>query len=126
MRTVTIYRNAIAPPGVCAKCGSQDRDWFVDLGFSTNMEQRIGDLDIPIWVEDAVVYLCCECINGLMDDIQRAYDEFAPVNDITVPYKHGTNDCGSISIDPTAEPDDREAYVYNREPEFEITFPAAI
>jgi hypothetical protein len=84
-RTVAIYENPIMEPGVCARCASQDKDWFVDLGLiitgertnPNNVREPVGsDYTYPnLWFEGAIFY-CCDCINNLVTDVSRKLEEF--------------------------------------------------
>ena len=75
MREVSIFSNPVAAPGVCAKCGSQDNDWFVDLGFEAEMHKFDDSINLPTWF-DGVVYLCCDCTNNLYTDLLRKFGQF--------------------------------------------------
>lgn len=74
-REITIYSNPVAAPGVCAKCGSQNKEWFVDLGFELEMQKFDTSIDLPVWL-DGVVYLCCDCINDLVATVGRRFEVF--------------------------------------------------
>ena len=74
-REITIFNNPVAAPGVCAKCGSQDKEWFADLGFELEMQKFEPSINLPIWL-DGVVYLCCDCINNLVTDVTRKFEIF--------------------------------------------------
>jgi len=74
-REILIFNNPVAAPGVCAKCGSQNKDWFVDLGFELEMQKFEPIMDLPVWL-DGVVYLCCDCINDLVVTVGRKFEVF--------------------------------------------------
>lgn len=82
---VAIYSNPVALPGVCCKCGSQDKDWFVDLGFDYEMKTCLPDNPYPVSI-DGVMYLCCDCINSLYLDINRKLDQFEENKVLLVPF----------------------------------------
>ena len=83
MRTLTIYNNPVAAPGVCARCGSQDKDWFADMGFELDMNKYEPSLNLPVWF-DGIVYLCCDCVNDIISDLRKAYKHFQIDHDVKV------------------------------------------
>lgn len=97
MREVTILSNPVAEPGVCMKCGSQERDWFVDIGIDIDYnENRSG---LKLWL-DGIAYLCCDCLNNLYTDVHKRFSQFEETRDIEV-YPHGierTDISNEISI----------------------------
>jgi len=74
-REISIFSNPVAAPGVCAKCGSQNKDWFVDLGFELEMNKFEESIQLPIWL-DGVVYLCCDCVNDLVATVTRKFQVY--------------------------------------------------
>ena len=84
-REETIFSNPVAAPGVCAKCGSQDKDWFVDLGFELEMHKYEPSIELPTWF-DGVVYLCCDCVNNLISDIDRKFPVFKDDHYVTTGF----------------------------------------
>lgn len=118
MRDVAIYSNAIAEPGVCAKCGSQAKDWFVDLGFDLDMNRpfnvEMDSSETPVqsynlWF-DGVVYLCCDCFNNLVIDAQRLYEEFKNTHNIGVEL-HGST--GDSAFDESEQDDSGDVEDYS-------------
>lgn len=83
MRDVMLLKNPVAEPGVCCKCGSQNKDWFVDIGIDVEGKHLPGEEyqeTVPfIWFE-GVFYLCCDCYNSLVTDLTRRWDQFAKDN----------------------------------------------
>lgn len=121
MRDVMILNHPVAEPGFCCKCGSQDKNWFVDLGFDTEMtrpnviEMANADepfMDLPVWL-DGIMYLCCDCVNNLFADIYRKFEEFKKDHFVEVYFNgrtissdhHGAeqNDSGDESDDSDSD-----------------------
>jgi len=84
-REITIFSNPVTAPGVCGKCGSQQKDWFVDLGFELEMQKFEPSIDLPIWL-DGVLYLCCDCINDLVTVVTRKFVVFKQDHDVEVGF----------------------------------------
>jgi hypothetical protein len=72
MRDVTLLRRPVGAPGVCGKCGSQNRLWFLDLGFDLEFLPHGNG-----YYTEGVVYLCNECVRGLVADVNRRWAAFA-------------------------------------------------
>lgn len=106
MRDVAIYSNPVAEPGVCSKCGSQHRDWFIDLGFEIEgtKDSHIG----PMWYE-GVTYICCECWNSLINDVGRKFAQYADAHTVKV-NPNGIGFVGS-SADADGNPEVVESIV---------------
>ena len=100
---ISIFNNPVAAPGVCAKCGSQDKEWFVDLGFEQEMHKFEHSLDIPIWL-DGVVYLCCDCINDLVTVVTRKFEVFKQDHYVEVGF-NGISGSAADSIFDGSEQD---------------------
>jgi hypothetical protein len=96
MRPVSILSNPVAEPGICGKCTSQDRDWYVDLGFDTVFNMEAGETGYPIWTE-GVVYLCCDCFNSLVVDAHRSFQIFFP--DVIDPRPNYTSPVGLEDVE---------------------------
>ena len=99
MRDVAIYENPIMEPGVCARCYSQDKDWFVDLGLNIagtktspmNQGQENAEYSYPNhWFDGAIIY-CCDCINNLMSDVERRFKQFKETHSPEVEFNGRTN-----------------------------------
>lgn len=114
MRDVAILKHAVAEPGVCCKCGSQGRDWFVDLGLDVEGKHAPGEQfqdTVPfVWFE-GVLYLCDLCFNGMVADVFRKFPQFAEFHQVES-YPHGlsrpaeSNERDAVSSDRgTAEND---------------------
>ena len=106
MRSVAIYENPIMEPGVCARCGSQDKDWFVDLGLvveggrdnpNNNREPVGSDYKYPsLWFEGAIFY-CCDCVNNLVTDVSRKLEEFKNTHIVKVEFNGPRTDDPDIT-----------------------------
>lgn len=114
MREVAIYNHPVTVPGVCGKCGSQDKDWFVDLGFDTIFNQEPDEAGSPIWT-DGTVYLCSDCYNSLVTDVNRRFKQFltdVPVTHLTYTLPVGSDEDFSELVQsklPVEEEDDGES-----------------
>ena len=93
MRDVAIYNHPVTVPGVCGKCGSQDRDWFVDLGFDTIFNQEPDSIGTPTWT-DGTIYLCSDCYCNLIDDVNRRFGQF--LHDVPVTHRNYTIPVGLV------------------------------
>lgn len=71
MRPVQLIEKPNMAPGVCLKCGSGPtyREHFVDLGIDSVLD-RIDEHGAR-HLTDGVVYLCNECMSGLISDYLR-------------------------------------------------------
>jgi len=127
MRPVQILRNPVAEPGVCGKCTSQDRDWYVDLGFDTMFNSEQEGTGYPLWT-DGVIYLCCDCFNSLVVDAHAAFQVFFP--DVIDPRPNFTSPVGleDIELDEDdeeeeelEEPEEKEQRAYEEDNEIHIT-----
>jgi len=79
MREVYIYKHPVTEPGFCGKCGSQNRDWFVDIGFDTIFNHPEAGEGVPNWT-DGTIYICSECYHNLVSDVNRRFESF--LNDV--------------------------------------------
>lgn len=116
MRTVAIYENPIMEPGVCAKCGSQQRDWFVDLGLNITGEKEAPYKAVNVedgepyespnhWFDGAIMY-CNVCINNLFDDVCRKFTEFKENHIVKEDFNGlGTNDSATAGDIESTEQD---------------------
>lgn len=122
-REVTIFSNPVAAPGVCAKCGSQDKDWFVDLGFELEMHKYEPSIGLTTWF-DGVVYLCCDCINNLIYDIDRKFPIFKDDHYVTTGFNGEPASITFDGDDSESEPDYSGADEASGPNEFSIAFSA--
>ena len=116
MREVTILKRPVSAPGVCGKCGSQEKDWFVDVGLDLDFNQTEPQINkegernpgLVLWV-DGVFYLCCDCLNSLMSDVERKFDNYLEGNEARI-LPHGRNERDDVpdDSDPEPEQDDRK------------------
>lgn len=117
MREVGIFQNPVAEPGVCIKCGSQHREWFIDIGIDVDYnEDRDG---LRLWL-DGIAYLCSDCFNGLVKDVYRRFAEYEQTHDVEVqPYGYESpNERDDVpdEISSGTEPDDSESEQSSIEP----------
>ena len=85
-----VLGHPVSDPGFCIRCGSQNRDWFVDLGIDAAINIP-PDGDYPVAWLDGILYYCCECINNLLTDVEAALKAFAASNKTTVPFIFSSN-----------------------------------
>ena len=107
MRKVSVFSNPVAEPGVCGKCGSQDKDWFIDAGFDVDFNIQAGENQPSYWL-DGVLYLCCDCLNNLITDARKQFDHYLKDHDVEVYLNGSERDASEVSngSSETAEPDD--------------------
>jgi hypothetical protein len=96
MRKVSIYSNPVAAPGVCGKCGSQHKDWYIDLGFDLDFNIKENPEAPSLWL-DGVLYLCCDCLNSLIVDAHRQFAHYLKNNDVEVYLDGHERDISEIS-----------------------------
>lgn len=124
MREVTIFSNPVATPGVCAKCGSQDKEWFVDVGFDIDYNQAL-EAGHNIWL-DGVLYLCCDCINGLVVDTHRYMENtFKKSHYVETEFVYGPRVSDEVSNEPSSDDSESESSSDESGSEFAIKFGAA-
>lgn len=101
MRDIGLYKHPVAEPGVCGKCGSQKKDWFVDLGFQLESVRALDEPLMPdtMWYESGVVYLCCDCLNDIIVTTNRKFEQFEQDHSVKVPL-HGRELLTGIFIGP--------------------------
>lgn len=116
MRSVAIYENPVMEPGVCGKCGSQQRDWFVDIGLNVtggkrnpmNDREDEGSLyEHPDVYFDGALFICCVCINDMFNEINRRFLEFKKDHVVKVEFNGPrTDDLPVNDSDPISDGDD--------------------
>ncbi len=123
MREVNILTNPVAHPGVCGKCGSQNKDWFVDIGMDIDYNMKLEGSQLPneedldnrlnIWL-DGILYLCCDCINSLIVDVTRRFNDYLQEHDVRT-YLNGTRADDSFSNNFSGETESNNS-------KFELSF----
>lgn len=73
-RPIQLFDKPPMTPFVCAKCGSQEREHFVDLGIDS--ELRRNDEHGQTHYTEGVIYFCSRCMVSLLRDYTGALFDF--------------------------------------------------